>query len=275
MAAQGLYGSITTSQADKDRDAKEKEARWSAPASDKKESSSSAGGKAPDSYRPPSQAGWARERLMGREPPASAAEAEVIAEKDRVARAVGQAWVRSPTSWVPVADINAVQEMLRRRLDELEKTGRAARTLFAACDANGRDGRVRLQPFVETMTRRLNFEFAANQRGPNTPSSSEVLAALFRRYDIERANAVPYDDFVAALTCEARGGGLASGRVVNAIGHGCARGSCDARAATTRWTRQRTAGLRGRKNLSCHWASCRRVTLSKASQGSRRVAVSL
>lgn len=213
-----LYGSITTSQADKDRDAKEKEARWSAPASDKKESSSSAGGKAPDSYRPPSQAGWARERLMGREPPASAAEAEVIAEKDRVARAVGQAWVRSPTSWVPVADINAVQEMLRRRLDELEKTGRAARTLFADCDANGRDGRVRLQPFVETMTRRLNFEFAANQRGPNTPSSSEVLAALFRRYDIERANAVPYDDFVAALTCEARGGGLASGRVVNAIG---------------------------------------------------------
>ena len=214
-----LYGS--SSQADnKDRDANDKEARWSAPAaSDSKKASGGGGGgaKAPDSYRAPSQAGWARERLMGKEPPRSAEDLEEAAQDERVATAVAQAWVAGPSAWVPVSDINAVQDMLRRRLDELEKTGRAARTLFADCDASGRGGRVCLHPFVETMTRRLNYEFGANQRGQDTPSSRDVLAATFRRYDLERSGAVAFDDFVAALTCESRNG-HARGRVVNAIG---------------------------------------------------------
>ena len=97
------------------------------------------------------------------------------------------------------------------------------------------------------MGRKLNYDFAAS--GPGAPSSADVLAATFRRYDLERSGAVAYDDFVAALTMETREG-RASGRVFNAIGRlreGIVRGgggydTLD--SVEDRWfARQEAAGL--------------------------------
>ena len=100
------------SASDKAKDAKDKEKRWSSSAGDSKDAKS---GKAPDSYRPPEPAGWARERLLGRERPKSEEEMLIEDEDERVARVVGQAWVPSAHSWVPVGFIDQVEQMLRRR----------------------------------------------------------------------------------------------------------------------------------------------------------------
>lgn len=110
-----------------------------------------------------------------------------------------------------------LEEMMRRRLGELESTashaGRAARAFFSECDPT-RQGRVSRRAFVECMARKMQYDFPA--RGAS-PSSAAVLEALFDRYDMQRAGVVAADDLHAALAGAAREG-RASGRVVRTIG---------------------------------------------------------
>ena len=198
-----------------------------------------------DSYRQPAQAEWARERLFGAERKGDE-EREEEALEVRKQRVVALTWKPSAAHLVDVAAIDRLEETLRRRLGELESTrglaGNAARQYFADCDPQ-RQGRVLLSYFVDVMGRKLNYDFPA--RG-NQASSREVLAALFRRYDVERSGVMQADDFHAALTGASRPG-RASGRVVNAIGRlreGFVRnaGGFDAlRAADARWFRSSRA----------------------------------
>ena len=194
-----------------------------------------------DSYRQPAQAEWARERLVGTE-----RRRENQREEEqwvfRRERTVAQAWRPSAAHLVDVVAIDQLEETIRKRLGELESNaavgGRSARAFFAECDPQ-RQGRVLLLPFVDAMGRKLNFDFPP--RG-GLPGSREVLAALFRRYDLERIGIVAADDFHAALTGASREG-RASGRVVNAIGRlreGIVRhaGGYDSlREADARWFR--------------------------------------
>ena len=163
-----------------------------------------------EAYNQPSQAGWARERLLGIDQP-SAEQREQDDEDERAKRALALAWSNSAP--VDVAAVDRIEQTLQRRLGEVDLQGRAGRQFFADCDP-GRAGRVLLLPFVDAMGMKLNFEFPA--RG-SAPSSRAVLAALFERYDLARAGALSAEDFHCALV-GATLPGRASGRVVSAIG---------------------------------------------------------
>jgi hypothetical protein len=97
----------------------------------------------------------------------------------RAKRVIGQAWTLAVP--VEVHYIERLEETLRRRLGEVEATGTrhlgaglAARAYFAECDPH-RSGRVLLGPFVDTIGRKLNYEFPG--RGA-VPSSHQVRAHL-------------------------------------------------------------------------------------------------
>jgi hypothetical protein len=168
-----------------------------------------------DSYRQPEQAGWVRERLLGTQVTEDDDEDDEVVTRAR--KAVAQAWLASSSSFVDVAAVDRLEEMMRRRLGELESTsahaGRAARSFFADCDPQ-RTGRLRLDSFIDCMGRKLNYDFPA--RGTAHDSRS-VLEALFRRLDLDRAGVMMAEDFHAALVGASRDG-RANGRVVNAIG---------------------------------------------------------
>lgn len=168
-----------------------------------------------EAYEQPSLSGWALERLLGAHPQ-TAMEFEDEEQEMRMVRVVGQAWSAAP-EWIDVSYIDRLEDTLRRRLGELESSaahaGRAARAVFADCDP-ARQGRVLVGPFIETVGRKLNYDFP--QRGA-TPASRTVLRALFERYDLARCGVIGVDDFHAAL-CGASREGRASGRVHNAIG---------------------------------------------------------
>ena len=192
-----------------------------------------------EAYHGAEQAGWARERLFGTgRPSATQAEDEELEVRKR--RSVGLAWVRDLSAWVDVRMIDQLEETIRRRLGELERTsahaGRSARAFFAECDPS-RSGRVLRAPFVDVMSRKLNYDFASN--GPR-PSSTSVLAALFDRFDLARAGVIAAEDLHAALVGAPREG-RASGRVIHVIGRlreGLERsaGGYDAlRAEDSRW----------------------------------------
>jgi len=130
------------------------------------------------SYEGPAQAVWMAERLYGDKPP-SAQELEAEEAELRAKRVIGQAWTLAVP--VEVHYIERLEETLRRRLGEVEATGTrhlgaglAARAYFAECDPH-RSGRVLLGPFIDTIGRKLNYEFPG--RGA-VPSSHQVRAHL-------------------------------------------------------------------------------------------------
>ena len=130
------------------------------------------------SYEGPAQAVWMAERLYGDKPP-SAQELEAEEAELRAKRVIGQAWTLAVL--VEVHYIERLEETLRRRLGEVEATGTrhlgaglAARAFFAECDPH-RTGRVLLGPFIDTIGRKLNYEFPG--RGA-VPSSHQVRAHL-------------------------------------------------------------------------------------------------
>ena len=170
-----------------------------------------------DSYRQQTQSDWMRERLLGPGDDADDAEKEDDDSELRARKAAAQAWVASPQAWVEVAAIDRLEEMLRRRLGELESTaahaGGVARGFFQPCDPQ-RSGRILRSHFSEAMARKLNYDFPA--RG-SAPSSRAVLDGLFDRYDLPRASVIAAADFHAALAGASRPG-RASGRVINALG---------------------------------------------------------
>lgn len=204
-------------------------------------------------YEQPTQASWVAERLFGDRPP-SADDLEEEEAELRAKRVVGQAW--SVAAPVDVGMIDRLEETLRKRLGEMERmaahAGKAARQMFAECDPS-RSGRIVLGPFIESVGReprrltlplaspaahppfasppsspsvglsfaavaqvgrKLNYEFGS--RG-GQPSSRQVLAAVFARYDLARAGVLAAEDFHCALV-GATLPGRASGRVANSIG---------------------------------------------------------
>ena len=154
---------------------------------------------AADEYQAPEQADWARARLLG---PAAAKEARDPSDDlgvpgDAEARVrLGQAlaWRAEPAAHLDTERLDRLEETLRQRIQTLVTTHggsspRTARQFFAECDP-ARSGRVTVDGFVDVVGRKLNFSFPG---GRAHAGSKELLAALYRRYDLERSGRVPIE----------------------------------------------------------------------------------
>ena len=155
------------------------------------------------SYKPVEQASWARERLLGQ--PVGGApifdDPELLQQKDEAARrrAVHSlTWTAEPRPVIEVDVVDRIEQTFKQRLGIMEismgSANRAQSYLLDDCDPT-RSGRVALAPFVEEMTRKLNFDYAGTAE---LPSSRAVLVALFARFDLEKSGSLPQDALLAA-----------------------------------------------------------------------------